>query len=163
MTRAQKTRVEMPRRNPKERGADFKEVALGLDPAMAMAEAERCLNCKHKPCVSGCPVQVPIPEFIQLVLAGEFEAADAKIKEKNSLPAICGRVCPQETQCEEVCVLAKRGQPIAIGMLERFVADQASLAKKSKNTEGSSPKGEPKYKERIAVIGSGPAGLDLWC
>jgi glutamate synthase (NADPH/NADH) small chain len=126
---------------------------------MAMAEAERCLNCKHKPCVSGCPVQVPIPEFIQLVLAGEFEAADAKIKEKNSLPAICGRVCPQETQCEEVCVLAKRGQPIAIGMLERFVADQASLAKKSKNTEGSSPKGEPKYKERIAVIGSGPAGL----
>lgn len=159
MTRAQKTRVEMPRRDPKERGSDFKEVALGLDPAMAMAEAERCLNCKHKPCVSGCPVQVPIPEFIQLVLAGEFEAADAKIKEKNSLPAICGRVCPQETQCEEVCVLAKRGQPIAIGMLERFVADQASLAKKSKNIEVGSQKVEPKYKERIAVIGSGPAGL----
>ncbi len=159
MTRDKKSRVEMPRRDPIERGSDFKEVALGLDPVMAMAEAERCLNCKHKPCVSGCPVQVPIPEFIQLVLEGQFEAADAKIKEKNSLPAICGRVCPQETQCEQVCVLAKRGQPIAIGMLERFVADQASAAKKAKGNEVSSEKPEPKYKERIAVVGSGPAGL----
>ncbi|MCK9524435.1 MAG: NADPH-dependent glutamate synthase [Limnochordia bacterium] len=149
----------MPRRDPQERGADFLEVALGLDPKQAMAEAERCLNCKHKPCVSGCPVQVPIPEFIQLVVQGEFEAADAKIKEKNSLPAICGRVCPQETQCEEVCVFAKRGQPIAIGMLERFVADQASAAKKSREAERSSVKPEKKYDERIAVIGAGPAGL----
>jgi glutamate synthase (NADPH/NADH) small chain len=159
MSRAQKIRVEMPRRDPKERASDFKEVALGLDPALAMAEAERCLNCKHKPCVSGCPVQVPIPEFIQLILAGEFEAAEAKIKEKNSLPAICGRVCPQETQCEANCVLAKRGQPIAIGMLERFAADQASLAKKPRDVDVVAQEVEPKYDERIAVIGSGPAGL----
>jgi glutamate synthase (NADPH/NADH) small chain len=120
MTKASRTRVEMPRRDPNERSTDFKEVALGLDPEMAIAEAERCLNCRHRPCVSGCPVEVPIPEFIQLVLQGDFEAADAKIKEKNSLPAVCGRVCPQETQCEQVCVLARRGQPIAIGMLEAF-------------------------------------------
>lgn len=161
MTAAKKTRVEMPRRDPKERGSDFVEVALGLDVDSAMAEAERCLNCRHKPCVSGCPVEVPIPEFIQLILSGDFVAADAKIKEKNSLPAICGRVCPQETQCEEVCVLARRGQPVAIGMLERFVADQASAAKKSKELEPNQDKAEPKakYKERIAVIGSGPAGL----
>src|SRR5690554_2942569 len=104
MTKASRTRVEMPRRDPNERSTDFKEVALGLDPEMAIAEAERCLNCRHRPCVSGCPVEVPIPEFIQLVLQGDFEAADAKIKEKNSLPAVCGRVCPQETQCEQVCV-----------------------------------------------------------
>ncbi len=161
MTAAKRARVEMPRRDPKERGSDFIEVALGLDPEKAMAEAERCLNCRHKPCVSGCPVEVPIPEFIQLVMAGDFVAADAKIKEKNSLPAICGRVCPQETQCEEVCVLARRGQPIAIGMLERFVADQASAAKKSTTSEPNQVKVEPKpkYKERIAVVGSGPAGL----
>lgn len=159
MTQAKKTRVEMPRRDPKERGSDFVEVALGLDPETAIAEAQRCLNCRHKPCVGGCPVQVPIPEFIQLVIEGDFEAADAKIKEKNSLPAICGRVCPQETQCEEVCVLARRGQPIAIGMLERFVADQASAAKKSPQADSSSVKPEKKYKERVAVIGAGPAGL----
>lgn len=159
MTAAKKTRVEMPRRDPMERGSDFIEVALGLDAESAMSEAARCLNCRHKPCVSGCPVEVPIPEFIQLVLAGDFVAAEAKIKEKNSLPAICGRVCPQETQCEEVCVLSRRGQPVAIGMLERFVADQASAAKKSAKPEPNQPKPEPKYKERIAVIGSGPAGL----
>lgn len=159
MIPAKRNRVEMPRRDPKERSSDFIEVALGLDPEMAISEAERCLNCKHKPCVSGCPVQVPIPEFIQLVVQGEFEAADAKIKEKNSLPAVCGRVCPQESQCEAVCVLAKRGQPIAIGMLERFVADQASAAKKSRDEGAKATKPEKKYPERIAVIGSGPAGL----
>ncbi len=159
MTRASKTRVEMPRRDPKERGTDFKEVALGLEPELAIAEAERCLNCRHKPCVSGCPVEVPIPEFIQLILKGDFEAADAKIKETNSLPAVCGRVCPQETQCEQVCVLARRGQPIAIGMLERFVADQASAAKKARGEAADGQQAKPKYKERIAIIGSGPAGL----
>lgn len=159
MIPAKRNRVEMPRRDPKERSSDFIEVALGLDPEMAISEAERCLNCKHKPCVSGCPVQVPIPEFIQFVVQGEFEAADAKIKEKNSLPAVCGRVCPQESQCEAVCVLAKRGQPIAIGMLERFVADQASAAKKSRDEGAQATKPEKKYPERIAVIGSGPAGL----
>lgn len=159
MTKASRTRVEMPRRDPNERSTDFKEVALGLDPEMAIAEAERCLNCRHRPCVSGCPVEVPIPEFIQLVLQGDFEAADAKIKEKNSLPAVCGRVCPQETQCEQVCVLARRGQPIAIGMLERFVADQASVAKKARGETAERSQDKPKYKERIAVIGSGPAGL----
>ncbi len=160
MSRRMKERVSMPKRDVEERICDFKEVALGLEPEMAIVEAQRCLNCKAQPCVTGCPVEVPIPEFIQLIVEGEFEAADAKIKEKNSLPAICGRVCPQEIQCEERCVLAKVGRPVAIGMLERFAADYASEAKKKKTAEERKQAAPKKIrKERVAIVGSGPAGL----
>ncbi|NLJ79607.1 MAG: FAD-dependent oxidoreductase, partial [Firmicutes bacterium] len=150
-------RIKMPKRDPQKRGCDFQEVALGLEPEMAVLEAQRCLQCKTQPCVSGCPVEVPIPEFIHLISIGQFEAAEAKIKEKNSLPAICGRVCPQESQCEERCILANVGEPVAIGMLERFAADYVRGL-----PDGSALSPRPslkKKKERIAVIGSGPAGL----
>lgn len=150
-----KMRVQMPKEDAHKRRSNFSEVALGLTPDAARQEAERCLNCKHRPCVSGCPVEVLIPEFLQLVVQGDFIAAERKIKERNSLPAVCGRVCPQEIQCEARCVLAKRGEPVAIGMLERFVADYVLAQGQVEAPMETEPRGGKK----VLVVGSGPAGL----
>ncbi|MGE5509300.1 MAG: NADPH-dependent glutamate synthase [Chitinophagales bacterium] len=150
-------RVAMPKQAPEERRRNFSEVALGLSPVEAQAEAGRCLQCKNPTCVEGCPVQVPIKDFVALVAQGRFREAAAKVKEKNRLPAICGRVCPQENQCEAKCVWAKKGVPIAIGALERFVADVDREA-----AAGEAPvaqKGLSGSAAKVAVIGSGPAGL----
>lgn len=146
-------KVKMPEQNPDIRNKNFKEVALGYDEAMAVEEAQRCLNCKHKPCVAGCPVNVKIPEFIQLVAEGKFEEAYHKIRETNSLPAVCGRVCPQETQCEQLCVRAKKGESVGIGRLERFVADWYMANCKTEETRPRS------NGIKVAVVGSGPSGL----
>lgn len=146
-------KVKMPEQDPLKRNSNFNEVALGYTEEMAIEEAQRCLQCKTKPCVAGCPVNVHIPEFIKLVAEGKFEEAYHKIRETNTLPAICGRVCPQETQCEKVCVRGKKGEPVAIGRLERFVADWYMA-----NRENKTEKVEKKNK-KVAVIGSGPAGL----
>lgn len=146
-------KVKMPEQNPDIRNKNFKEVALGYDEAMAVEEAQRCLNCKHKPCVAGCPVNVKIPEFIQLVADGKFEEAYYKIRETNSLPAVCGRVCPQETQCEQLCVRAKKGESVGIGRLERFVADWYMANCKTDETRPRS------NCIKVAVVGSGPSGL----
>jgi glutamate synthase (NADPH/NADH) small chain len=143
-------RQKMPTQSPNERIRNFNEVALGYLPAQAIEEANRCLKCKKPKCIEGCPVEVDIPAFIGLIAEGEFQQAIAKIKEKNNLPAICGRVCPQETQCEILCVTGKKTEPIAIGRLERFAADCEK--------EFSIPKITPNGK-KVAVIGSGPAGL----
>lgn len=146
-------KVKMPEQEPNIRNKNFKEVALGYEEEMAVEEAQRCLNCKTKPCVSGCPVNVKIPEFIQLVAERKFEEAYNKIKETNSLPAICGRVCPQESQCEHMCVRAKKGESVGIGRLERFVADwYMKNGKKDENKAKSNG-------IKVAVVGSGPAGL----
>jgi len=146
-------KVVMPEQDAKERSGNFKEVALGYDENMAMEEAQRCLQCKHRPCVSGCPVNVKIPDFIKLISEGKFEEAYYKIKETNNLPAICGRVCPQETQCEKFCVRSVKGDSVGIGRLERFAADWYMNNKKLETN-----KVEPLNK-KVAVVGSGPAGL----
>jgi len=139
--------------DPNVRNKNFNEVSQGYDEAMAMEEASRCLNCKHKPCVSGCPVNVRIPEFVSLVAEGKFMEAYEVIRSTNSLPAICGRVCPQETQCESKCVRGIKGEPVGIGRLERFVADYAM-------EHGAKPaEAEPANGKKVAVVGSGPAGL----
>lgn len=143
----------MPEQAPDIRNKNFQEVALGYTAEMAIDEAKRCLGCKNKPCVSGCPVNVRIPEFISLVAEGKFAEAAAVVKSTNSLPAICGRVCPQETKCESLCVRGKKGEPVAIGRLERFVADYV-MANGGEAAEVAPPNGH-----RVAVIGSGPAGL----
>ncbi|HHX18474.1 MAG TPA: NADPH-dependent glutamate synthase [Clostridium sp.] len=146
-------KVPMPEQAPNERNKNFLEVALGYTEKMAVEEAQRCLQCKHKPCVSGCPVNVKIPEFIKLVADKKFQEAYEKIKETNSLPAICGRVCPQESQCEKVCVRGKKGEPVAIGRLERFVADWYI------NNVHSKLDAPEKINKKVAIIGSGPASL----
>lgn len=146
-------KIQMPQQDPAVRSGNFLEVTLGYTAEMAMAEARRCLNCRHKPCVAGCPVFVDIPGFIMLVAEGEFAKAYELITATNSLPAICGRVCPQEEQCEKVCVRGKRGEPVAIGRLERFVADWA-LANLDLQ-----PEAIPTKNRKVAVVGSGPAGL----
>ncbi len=146
-------KVKMPEQDPNVRNKNFKEVALGYEEAMAIEEAQRCLNCKHKPCVAGCPVNVKIPEFIQLVAEGKFEEAYYKIRETNSLPAVCGRVCPQETQCEQLCVRAKKGESVGIGRLERFVADWYMANCRNEETKPVS------NGIKVAVVGSGPSGL----
>lgn len=147
-------KMAMPEQEPDVRNKNFNEVALGYTEAMAIDEAQRCLKCKNKPCVAGCPVNVQIPEFITLVAEGKFLEGYAKIRETNNLPAVCGRVCPQETQCEQLCVRGKKGEPVAIGRLERFVADYAMREGSTGKTEIAEPNGI-----KIAVIGSGPAGL----
>lgn len=155
--RMKSVRQKMPERSPEERNRDFNEVNLGLTPEMAQEEARRCLDCANPSCVTGCPVYIDIPSFIKLVEAGRFLEAAWKIKETNSLPAICGRVCPQETQCEEVCALKKAsGSPVAIGNLERFVSDFERL-------EGSLniPPLPPPTGKKVAIIGAGPAGLTV--
>lgn len=146
-------KVPMPEQEPNQRNKNFKEVALGYEENMAVEEAERCIQCKNRPCVEGCPVHVKIPEFIKLIANRDFEGAYQKIKETNNLPAICGRVCPQESQCESVCTRGKKGEPVAIGRLERFTADWHM-----KNNEDKIEKPETNGR-KVAVIGSGPAGL----
>ncbi len=146
-------KVKMPEQEPSVRSGNFKEVAQGYNEEMACRESQRCLQCKNKPCVSGCPVNVQIPEFIKLISEGDFEGAYAKIKETNSLPAICGRVCPQESQCEQLCVRGKKGEPVGIGRLERFAADWFMANKESKAESGK------RNGKKVAVVGSGPAGL----
>lgn len=144
---------EMPSQAPDVRNKNFDEVALGYSREQAIDEANRCLNCKNKPCVGGCPVAIDIPAFISKVKEGEFEEAYEIISLSSSLPAVCGRVCPQETQCECRCVRAKKGDPVGIGRLERFVADYHN-----ENSDGSVKKPESNG-HRVAVIGSGPSGL----
>ncbi len=143
----------MPLRDPLERGKTFLEVALGYTKEAAIDEADRCLNCKKPLCVEGCPVGISIPSFIQKVKIGEFEEAYRILSADSSLPAVCGRVCPQETQCEGKCVRGVKGEPVAIGRLERFVADFHNETA-SKTPEQPTPNGH-----KVAVIGSGPAGL----
>ncbi len=143
----------MPSQDPLVRNRNFKEVALGYDEATAIEEAKRCLNCKHRPCVSGCPVNIVIPEFIECVANGEFEKAYQVIHRSSSLPAVCGRVCPQERQCESKCVRGIKGEPVAIGRLERFVADYHN-----NNAEKATINIE-KNGKKVAVIGSGPSAL----
>ena len=149
----------MPVQEPSERNKNFKEVALGYDAQTAIDEAKRCLNCRNKPCVSGCPVGIDIPRFIAFTAAGDFESAYETISQSSSLPAVCGRVCPQETQCEGKCTRGiKAGcEAVGIGYLERFVADYHN-ARKNKNEPGALFSGG-ENKKKVAVIGSGPAGL----
>ncbi len=144
---------EMPSQDPQVRAHNFNEVALGYEEATALAEAARCLNCKNQPCVAGCPVNVHIPEFIAKIKEGDFEGAYQIIASTSSLPAVCGRVCPQETQCEQLCTLGKKFEPVGIGRLERFVADwhndQEALKANPPESNG----------HKVAIVGSGPAGL----
>jgi len=149
-------RVKMPEQDPSFRATNFQEVPLGLSAEMAIREAKRCLNCKNKPCVKGCPVNVPIPEFVKLVAEGKFAEAARLIKTKNVLPAVCGRVCPQEIQCEGNCTLFKRYGGVSIGSLERFVADY-----ERENGLVRIPKPPKSTGRRIAIIGSGPSGLTV--
>ncbi len=143
----------MPEQDPAVRAANFKEVALGYTRDIAMEEADRCLHCKNSPCVSGCPVNVPIPDFIAKIKEGDITGAYSIIRSQNALPAICGRVCPQESQCESKCVRGIKGEPVAIGRLERFAADTA-MAEGISGSIKKAAKGR-----KAAVIGSGPAGL----
>ncbi len=149
----QQNKTPMPEQDPKVRAANFQEVSQGYTAEMAINEATRCLNCKHRPCVSGCPVNVKIPDFIAQIAQGNFEAAYQIIHETNGLPAVCGRVCPQEHQCEAKCVRAIKGEAVAIGRLERFAADTHMQAQ----TESTSV--APRNGHKVAVVGSGPAGL----
>ncbi len=146
-------KVPIPEQPPQERVKNFKEVALGYTPEQAKEEALRCLQCKPRPCVAGCPVNVKIPEFIKKVAEGDFAEAFRVLVSENCLPAVCGRVCPQETQCEVLCVRGKKGEPVAIGRLERFVADWAME---------NMPQETPQIKKngiKVAIAGGGPAGL----
>ncbi len=147
------TKTPMPEQDPQIRARNFQEVALGYTEEMAMEEAKRCLNCKHPHCVEGCPVNVRIPEFIAKVAAGDFQAAYEIITSTNALPALSGRVCPQESQCEAKCVRGVKGEPVAIGRLERFVADWYR-----QHVNAMPEKAQPNGK-KVAVVGSGPAGL----
>lgn len=144
---------EMPVQAPEVRCHNFEEVALGYTKEQAMDEAARCLNCKNKPCISGCPVAIDIPAFIEKVKEGQFEEAYGILNRSSSLPAVCGRVCPQETQCESRCVRGIKGEPVAIGRLERFVADWHNA-----HTENA-PEKPASNGRRVAVIGAGPSGL----
>ena len=151
--KVQKEVVPMPKQKPEVRRRNFNEVALGYAEEQAIAEANRCLQCPKPQCVQGCPVEIDIAVFIRLIRDGKFDEAVKKIKEKNSLPAICGRVCPQEEQCQKLCVLGKVGDPVSIGRLERFVADwerERSIAIPEKALSTG---------KKVAIIGAGPAGL----
>ena len=150
-----KKAVQMPKQDPKVRGKNFNEVAMGYTEEQACEEASRCLQCPKPQCVSGCPVGVPIPEFIKLLREGKYEEAGKKIKEKNALPAICGRVCPQEEQCQQMCIFGKIGDPISVGRLERWVADW-ERERGVKVTEKPQSTGK-----KVAVVGAGPAGLTV--
>ena len=149
-------RQVMPVRKPKDRIKDFEEVALGFDAELAKIEAGRCLQCPKQPCMDGCPVSVDITGFISLINEGDFIGAAQKIKETNLLPAVCGRVCPQEEQCEQVCVVGKIDEPVAIGRLERFVADY-----EREQNAVKIPKKKKKTGKKVAVVGSGPAGITV--
>lgn len=149
-------RVTMPEQEAAVRAHNFKEVPLGYTPEMAIEEAGRCLQCKKPACEAGCPVQVDIPGFIALIRDGDFTGSIRNLWGKNSLPAICGRVCPQEIQCEELCILSKKGEPVAIGNLERFAADW-----ERDNGTGELPPREASTGKKVAVVGSGPSGLTV--
>ncbi len=153
MANMSNTKNEMPTQDPKVRATNFSEVAIGYSEETAINEAERCLNCKTMPCVSGCPVKIHIPEFISKIKEGDFEGAYQIIAKSSSLPAVCGRVCPQETQCESKCVRSVKGESVGIGRLERFVADWH-------NTYCKELPEKPKSNgHKVAIIGSGPSGL----
>jgi len=147
------SRQHMPVQDAQERKKNFNEVATGYSEDQALLEASRCLDCKKPLCVDGCPVDVDIPAFVKLITQREYQKAIDKIKEKNNLPAICGRVCPQESQCEKLCILGKKAEPVAIGRLERFVADW-DLEKGQYRAEKALESGK-----RVAIVGSGPSGL----
>jgi len=152
-----KTRVAMPKRHSAQRARDFEEVALGYSEEQARQEAGRCLGCKKPQCVAGCPVAIDIPGFIEKISAGDFAGAIRTIKQSNALPAICGRVCPQETQCEQVCILGKKGGAVNIGALERFAADwEAGSALEGQEASSCPTRVDA---QRVAVVGSGPASL----
>jgi glutamate synthase (NADPH/NADH) small chain len=146
----------MMEQDPKDRIKNFREVPFGYTPELAMQEAQRCLACKKAVCIGGCPVDVDIPAFVQLIAEGNFVAAAKVLKKTNSLPAICGRVCPQEDQCEKVCTLTKKYEPVAIGNLERFAADF-----ERDHGEVEIPQIAPPTGKKVAIVGSGPAGLTL--
>lgn len=156
MAKLDLNRVEMPRQNPEVRAKNFDEVALGYNLEEAMKESSRCIQCKKRNCTLGCPVEVDIPDFIKALREGNMPNAVKLLKNKNSLPGICGRVCPQESQCESTCTLEKQGAPIAIGRLERFVADWERANKDKLNTPVTLP---PPTGKRVAIVGTGPAGL----
>ena len=145
-------RQPMPEQKPEERIRNFNEVPFGYDEEAAKIEASRCIQCKNPACVKGCPVEVKIPEFIQKVKDGDFMGAARLVIEDNALPAVCGRVCPQEGQCEKYCILGKKGEPVAIGRLERFVADYYREHGVEEKIEIAPPTGK-----RVAVVGAGPA------
>jgi len=147
-------RVRMPEQDPEERSRNFAEVNLGLNEEQALREAQRCLDCKGRNCVAGCPVGVAIPEFVTALAAGRLAEAATILQRDNALPAACGRVCPQEEQCEAQCVRGVKGEPVAIGYLERFVADWAMAQSDGGGIELPQESGK-----RIAVVGCGPAGL----
>ena len=144
---------EMPTQAPEVRAHNFSEVALGYTAEIATEEANRCLNCKNRPCVEGCPVNIAIPDFIGKMKTGDFEGAYQIISQSSALPAVCGRVCPQESQCESKCTLGIKFEPVGIGRLERFAADwhNANVAEK--------PVAPPSNGHRVAIVGSGPSGL----
>ena len=167
-----KEKTPMRNQSPKERNKNFKEVPLGYNKSEALSEAERCLQCPTSPCVDACPVEVPIPQFIKAILEENFEESIDIMKSKNNLPAICGRVCPQEEQCEKFCIMGKKNEPVAVGRLERFIGDYAlektgenlkndTLNKDSKNRKKNIEKVNVKNSKgiKVAVIGAGPAGL----
>jgi glutamate synthase (NADPH/NADH) small chain len=149
-------RQAMPEQDPKKRIHNFNEVPTGYTAEIAMTEAKRCIQCKKPACIEGCPVDVKIPEFIKLIADGDFIGAARKLKETNGLPAVCGRVCPQEDQCEKVCILGKKDDPVAVGRLERFAAD---FERESGNI--LIPEVAPPTGKKIAVVGAGPAGLTI--
>ena len=149
-------RVVMPEQKPEVRRRNFQEVPLGYTPEMAMAEASRCLECRKPGCVTGCPVNVDIPGFINQITRGDFTGAARNLWMKNALPAVCGRVCPQEIQCEGLCIVGKKGEPVAIGNLERFAADW-----EREHGTGELPPRAEKTGKRVAVVGSGPSGLTV--
>ena len=152
----ERIRMPMPEQAPEKRKRNFKEVPLGYNPEQAMTEAQRCVRCKSPLCVQACPVGVDIPGFIGFIKEGRFDDAIKKIWEKNSLPAVCGRVCPQEIQCEGKCIRGRKGKPVAIGNLERFAADHA----RANDTALLPPKATPTGK-KVGVVGSGPSGLTV--
>lgn len=150
------SRQPMPEQKPEIRRRNFDEVPYGYTEEQAVKEAERCLECKNPSCIKGCPVSVNIPDFIRLIKEQEFTQSIRKIWEKNALPAVCGRVCPQESQCEGECILGKKGEPVAIGNLERFVADR-----ERKQGKGDLPPKAKSTGKKVAVVGSGPSGLTV--
>jgi len=147
---------EMPEQAPEVRARNFNEVPFGYPPELALLESSRCLQCKKPKCVEGCPVEIDIPAFVKLIREGDYAGAARKLKERNSLPAVCGRVCPQEDQCEKLCIVGKKDDPVAIGRLERFAADW----ERDKGVVAI-PDKAPSTGEKVAVVGSGPAGLTL--
>ena len=148
-----KEAIEMPKQEPKVRAKSFYEVALGYDEAQALEEASRCLQCVKPQCISGCPVEVNIPGFIKCLREKKYAEAIAEIKKKNALPAVCGRVCPQEEQCQVKCVVGKIGQPVSVGRLERFLADW------EREHGFQLPEKAPPTGKKVAIVGAGPAGL----